>query len=423
MTIKELKSAIQNAQTPDWFKNITLNLNFTTIGLTENLEGFSSIYTYFKRQQKGWDKLDNIPPTLQNSVNFFTNTLNSLDQIVTSAASWNENQIVNQWNNVSRTVTINQTKIVFTYDCPETEFLIKVNVEQPEYNQDLFNFLTALANNQNIAPNTPKSFTSYLMAYEFIQKDHTKITERRNSEKASLTRLRNDFNNYLSKSEEHLNNYLDEAKQKGEDYAKAIDETKEAKETDFDNWYNEAKENHDTFVSDTEKHRSDLEKTYRELLRLKSPAEYWSKRAIILKRDGKKYMVWMVALVVFAAGLLYFLLDTISNDTLGLIFKNTGTAIKWSIVFISFLSLLAYGIKILAKLSFSSFHLARDSEEREQLTYLYLALRKDGNVEDSDRHLVLQALFSRADTGLLKDDSSPSMPGSATSVVEKIMMK
>ncbi len=215
---------------------------------------------------------------------------------------------------------------------------------------------------------------------------------------------------------------MDEAKQKGEDYAKAIDEIKDAKETDFDNWYNKAKENHDTFVNDTKEHREHLEKTYRDLLRLKSPAEYWSKRAIILKRDGKKYMAWMVALVVFAAGLLYFLLGTISNDTLGLIFKNTGTAIKWSIVFISFLSLLAYGIKILAKLSFSSFHLARDAEEREQLTYLYLALRKDGNVEDGDRHIVLQALFSRADTGLLKDDSSPSMPGSATSVVEKYVM-
>lgn len=423
MTLKELKSAIQNAQAPNWFKNVTLNLSYTSIGLTENLEGFSSIYQYFQKQKNGWDKLDNIPPTLQNSVNFFTNTLSSLDRIATSAASWNENQLVNQWSNVSRTVTINQTKIVYTYDCPETEFLIKVNVEQPDYNQDLFNFLDAFANNQNISPNTAKSFSAYLMAYEFIQKDHTQITERLSAEKASITRLRNDFSKYLSKSEEHLNEYLDEAKQKGEDYAKAIDETKEAKETAFDTWYDASKEKHETFVSDTEKHRSDLEKTYREQLRLKSPAEYWSKRAITLKRDGKIYMSWLVALVVFASGLLYFLLGTISNDSISLIFKNAGTAIKWSIVFISFLSLLAYGIKILAKLSFSSFHLARDAEEREQLTYLYLALRKDGNVEDGDRQIVLQALFSRADTGLLKDDSSPSMPGSATSVVEKIMMK
>ena len=422
MTNKQLKSSLLNAQTPDWFKDINLNLNFKVIGVIEHLQGFSSIYLYFQKQVKGWNNLDNTPTTLKNSIDFFTNTLDNLNLFVPQAVTWDENQLNSKWSNVSRNIT-NQIRNVFTYDCPETEFLIKINEEQPEYTKDVFNFLVAFSSNQGISLNNPKSLTAYFMAYEFIQKDYTEITARRNAEKASITRLRNDFNNYLSKSEEHLNDYLNEAKQKGEEYAKAIDETKEAKETDFNNWYKEAKEEHDTFVSDTKTHREDLEKTYRELLRLKSPAEYWSKRAIKLKRDGKKYMAWLVALVVFAAGLLYILLGTISNGSIENIFKETGTAIKWSIIFISFLSLLAYGIRILAKISFSSFHLARDAEEREQLTYLYLALRKDGNVEDSDRHMVLQALFSRADTGLLKDDSSPAMPGSVTSVVEKIMMR
>lgn len=423
MKLKELKSAIQNAQSIDWFNKVSLSLDFTTIGISENLDSFSSIYLYFQKQKEGWENLENVPPTSKVSIDFFTNTLKSLDQIIANAESWNENQLVNQWNNLSRTVSINQTRNVFTYDCPETEFLNKVNLEQPEYNQEIFNFLNALGNNQNISPNTAKGFAAYIMAYEFIHKDHTQITERRNAEKSSITRIRNDFNKYLNKSEEHLNEYLETAKQKGVDYAKAIDETKETKEKTFDTWYKTAQESHDNFVSDTQKHRTDLEKTYRELLRLKSPAEYWSKRALALKRDGKKYIAWLVALLVFAAGLLYFLLGSISNDSIILIFKNAGTAIKWSIVFISFISLLAYGIRILAKLSFSSFHLARDAEEREQLTYLYLALRKDGNVEDSDRQMVLQALFSRAETGLLKDDSSPAMPGSATSIVEKIMTK
>ena len=30
-----------------------------------------------------------------------------------------------------------------------------------------------------------------------------------------------------------------------------------------------------------------------------------------------------------------------------------------------------------------------------------------------DRLIILQALFSRAETGLLKEDSSPTMPGTA----------
>jgi len=69
---------------------------------------------------------------------------------------------------------------------------------------------------------------------------------------------------------------------------------------------------------------------------------------------------------------------------------------------------------------FSSFHLARDCEERHTLTYFYLSLLKDSKVADSDRQLIMQSLFSRADTGLLKEDSSPTMPND---VVNKFMSK
>lgn len=63
------------------------------------------------------------------------------------------------------------------------------------------------------------------------------------------------------------------------------------------------------------------------------------------------------------------------------------------------------------KYMFSNFHLARDAEEREKLTYLYVSLLNKGDFSEDERKIVLQALFSRSDTGLLKEDSSPTMPG------------
>ena len=69
---------------------------------------------------------------------------------------------------------------------------------------------------------------------------------------------------------------------------------------------------------------------------------------------------------------------------------------------------------------FSSFHLARDCEERHTLTYFYLSLLKDSNVDENERQLIMQSLFSRAETGLLKDDSSPTMPSDA---IGKIISK
>ena len=61
-------------------------------------------------------------------------------------------------------------------------------------------------------------------------------------------------------------------------------------------------------------------------------------------------------------------------------------------------------------MTFSSFHLMRDAEEREQLTHLYLNLRDGKDDDPESRKIILQALFSRSDTGLLAGDHSPTMP-------------
>ena len=90
---------------------------------------------------------------------------------------------------------------------------------------------------------------------------------------------------------------------------------------------------------------------------------------------------------------------------------DKGVALRWTIVFITFISFMAVAIRSLLKLTFSSFHLAKDAEERKHLTFVYLAMIQDNSVKNEDRNLILQSLFSRADTGLLKDDSSPTMPG------------
>jgi len=84
-------------------------------------------------------------------------------------------------------------------------------------------------------------------------------------------------------------------------------------------------------------------------------------------------------------------------------------------IYITLVSFIAYGIRSFMKVMFSSFHLARDCEERHTLTYFYLSLLKDSKVDDKDRQLIMQSLFSRAETSLLKEDSSPTMPNDMTS--------
>jgi hypothetical protein len=89
---------------------------------------------------------------------------------------------------------------------------------------------------------------------------------------------------------------------------------------------------------------------------------------------------------------------------------DKSAAIRWSIVFITMMSFLIFGIRALTKVTFSSYHLARDAEERKELTYLYLSMVNENVFDEKDRHLVMQSLFSRADSGLLRDDGGPTMP-------------
>ena len=155
---------------------------------------------------------------------------------------------------------------------------------------------------------------------------------------------------------------------------------------------------------------------YREKLRLEAPADYWKKRATLLKQESKSYMNWLVGVSTISALFLFILLMSLGTGFFETAFSDTVKGIKWSLILITLVSFLAFAIKILAKMTFSSLHLSRDAEEREQLTHFYLALKKDTTIEPEERQLILQSLFSRADTGLLKEDSSPTMP---TSIIEK----
>ncbi|WP_370458218.1 DUF6161 domain-containing protein [Cellvibrio sp. KY-GH-1] len=62
----------------------------------------------------------------------------------------------------------------------------------------------------------------------------------------------------------------------------------------------------------------------------------------------------------------------------------------------------------------------RDAQERKLLTYLYLSLNKDNQLDQNSREIILQSLFSRSDSGLLSGDSSPTMPGGLNEIIKTL---
>lgn len=412
MNIKEFRKKITELNNTEWFNALEVNLNYDHINFNTTLKGITSMYEFALKQNSEWSKRgENIPPELLTSKTFF----NSIPVDLTSLSDQDEYSKVQVWN-VLKTKFESPYVKYFLAESPEVEFLIKMYRELPQAYPAAYNFIADTISNPF---GTKDNIAGTLLACEFTLKDHTDIAERKNSEKASISKIRNQFYEYLNQTETETIEHLKNVHEKSKDYTKDLDEIKSEKEKIFNDWFTQAQEKNNAFNEESNNKVENLEQAFDELLKLKKPAEYWNKRAGVLKGEGHSFLRWLIGLVAFGCLTLYFLLWLTPGGMLLSFIKGETGAIKWSIVYVTFISFLAFGIKVLAKVVFSSFHLARDAEEREQLTYVYLAMIKDSAVDEKDKSLIMQSLFSRADTGLLKEDSSPTMPGLFEKLVQK----
>jgi len=251
-------------------------------------------------------------------------------------------------------------------------------------------------------------FKGYMLAYEFEMQDETTLTKRRTAERTSFNQLRNRLdettNKLIQEVDEFKSSYFEWHKVTNETItnqiemqADAFEMTQTSKENEFINLMNESKEK-----------IKELENTYHEKLRLEKPAQYWNTKASEYKLHADKWSKGLAGLlvggIVLFAILFYFW-------SIRFEFGMELKSMQGAILFVTLITIYAIAVQAVSKMVFSSYHLQRDAEEREQLAYVYLALTNEQNhIDEESRKIVLQSLFSRADTGLLKD-SSPTMPG------------
>ena len=126
MTTKEFIAKISESKLPQKFNEVTLTINYTHLELRLDFVGLSSIHEFFSKQVQGWDELASSPNELQNSKNFFTQSLNQAEQFLNSNTSTEvENHLANQWRQTASRCSGNDN--YFTFNSPRTTFLLLSN--------------------------------------------------------------------------------------------------------------------------------------------------------------------------------------------------------------------------------------------------------------------------------------------------------
>lgn len=389
MNVEEFKQKIAESENKVWFEEINQIFDFPYINYKIEIKGLVAIYEFLNKQIAGWQAFENsrlkfsgatIPQEVQYSKKYFADIKNDIVSLViqSSKETGNITYFLNRkWGDVIAKVQ-DIRSFPLPYECPEAEFLISV------YDQ-----------------NAPRSF---LGAFDYlVDKINPNAIKDRDyrigTQRANNFRLKEDTKQHLLKIDDQYNEYKKELDLFKSEKDLLIEET------------DALRNNFQTFNTKSEEEIDNLKKTYGEKLRMEGPVEYWHERAVKLKREAWDIAMLLIILITLVCSLIYSLLQNPPAEMLASIEKEPATVIKWSIAYVTFVAFFSYGITVLSKITFSSFHLARDAEERKQLTHVYLALlQHDDGVHENERSLIMQSIFSRADTGLLKDDSSPTMP-------------
>lgn len=281
---------------------------------------------------------------------------------------------------------------------------------------DKFGHITAttfidafIGNHQFSSLNTVEHLKGAVLAYEFALQDESTLTKRRNAEKKSISQLRSSLIDAQNQLFEDVQQFQAGFEKWDETTRLLTERLYNLRKKLGERQLSHHKLQFDNQMSEWQQKIEHLEDTYREKLRLDEPAKYWGAKALRYFWQG---IVWSSLLgIALLLGLLGFGW-LFKSWLIGLESSVSLNSLQGIILFITLVSIYAFSIKALSKLAFSSFHLQRDAEEREQLTHVYLALTHEKEDMDTEaRNIVLQALFSRADTGLLSGDSGPTMPG------------
>ncbi len=221
------------------------------------------------------------------------------------------------------------------------------------------------------------------------------------SERASLQALRNRWEQTLIQQDARFRQSAD----RGDILTNSSDEAEVARVKTFDRFLEEAVGKKDAFLKKGIKDLEAIASTYDERLSLQAPVKYWTDKSTYHGRWSKVF----AALTVVAAGGVVTGLVYAFNAFLGDA-TTYSPAEFWEIGIVGALAVIGvWSLRILVRVMLSHLHLQADADARAVMVEVFLSLiRSESALADSDRHLILNALFKPISTGIVKDDAVPT---------------
>lgn len=410
MTADEMRELVQSLAKEDikYRQNLTdymgNRIEFSTLG---------EVVSYLVSEHHFWsERIENTDKSNSGKLNEIRNQVLPkimvyLQQVKSLLANQNHSNLEGQLQNLYRNQlqSFNSYWISSESTCIDS-WLKLYEIHNQTIADKFLELVRSPASNNSIS--NQNDIIAFFEYYKFKGYDTHGLFDFAQSTEESVETIRKkmeESSNQLFSSIHEKHEYIDKWHQ---DQINGFANQQESQNTQHTQQVSEQSSRFDDSMSDWKQRVADLEAEYKENLRFKGPAQYWQQAA---NTHIFWSMMWGIALLfIIVLGLLevsdffkYWLQAKalpIQLDTM-----------QGAALLIAFASAYAFIISVLSKLTLSSVHLYRDAREREQLTHLYLSLANETEFNDESRQIILQSLFSRADSGLLgKDGGAPVMP-------------
>ena len=222
---------------------------------------------------------------------------------------------------------------------------------------------------------------------------------------SEITKEKDDYISYMNTQKEDFKNYMDTQKQ------------------DYNKWFSDTSNQINDFREEHSKKLVDIEKTYEAKLKIEEPAKFMLEQSEKYKKSFYLWCCAIVGLTILLIGLLALIVSpqVSFNDKLIIInVLSKDMPVYSSIILLAMISLVVYVLRIFIKMAVSSKHLMEEYKQKYSLTYFYLSLVNNDNIEDEkSQNIILTSLFTKADTGLIKNDGSNEMDKTLLSLLTK----